>query len=97
MAVWRTKSRLVQNISMGNKATIKRKIQIETYEDKLQIINYVDANKSMKLKDIAAYLSLSNSTLSDIMKNREKIKAVCQFRCQGNCRQMNSYCDSSRC
>ena len=31
----------------------------------------------MKLKDIDAHFSLSTSTLSDIMKNREKIKAEC--------------------
>ena len=69
---------------MANKTTIKRKIQTKTYEEKLQIINYVDANKSMKLKDSAAHFSLSTSTLSDIMKNREKIEAVCQSRCQSN-------------
>ena len=43
----------------------------------MHIINYVDANKSMKLKDIAAQFSLSLSTLDDIMKNREKIEAEC--------------------
>ena len=61
---------------MANKTTIKKEIQNKTYE-KLQIINYVDANKSMKLKDIAAHFSLSTSTLSDFMKNREKIEAEC--------------------
>ena len=43
----------------------------------MQIINYVDTNKSMKLKDITAHFSLSTSTLSEIMKNREKIEAEC--------------------
>ena len=62
---------------MANKTTIKRKIQTKTYEEKLQITNYVDANKSMKLKDIAAHSSLSTSTLSDIVKYREKIEAKC--------------------
>ena len=62
---------------MAKKTTIKRTIQTKTYEKKLQIINYVDAKKSMKLKDITAHFSLSTSTLSDIMKNREKIEAEC--------------------
>ena len=44
---------------MANKTTIKRKIQARTDEEKLQIINYVDANKSIKLKDIGAHFSLS--------------------------------------
>ena len=62
---------------MVNKTTIEGKIQTKAYKKKLQIINYVDANKSMKLKDIAAHFSLSTSTLSDIMKNREKIEPEC--------------------
>ena len=62
---------------MANETTIRRKIQTKTYEEKFQIINYVDGNKSMKLKDMAAHVSLSTCNLSDIMENREKFETEC--------------------
>ena len=56
----------------------KRKIKERTYEEKLEIIKYVDNHKMMKKKNIAIHLEICPSTLIGILKtNREKITSAC--------------------
>jgi predicted DNA-binding protein (UPF0251 family) len=55
----------------------KRKIKERTYEEKMEIIRYVDDHKSMKKKDIASHFEICPSTLIGILKNREKITSAC--------------------
>ena len=55
----------------------KCKIEERTYEEKIELIKYVNDHKSMKKKDIALHFEICPSTLIGILKNREKIKRAC--------------------
>ena len=55
----------------------KRKLTTKSYDEKYAIIKFMDENPSMRKKDVATRFDVKPSTLSDIIKNREKIvKAV---------------------
>ena len=44
------------------------------YEAKLKILNYCDENPDVKKKDVASHFDIAPSSLSEIFKNRDKIK-----------------------
>ena len=51
----------------------KRKLTTRTYEKKYEIIKFVEANPGMKKNAIAAKFDVKPQTLSDMLKNKEKI------------------------
>ena len=55
----------------------KCEIKERTYEEKIEIMKYVDDHKSMKKKDIALHSEICPSTLIGILKSREKITSPC--------------------
>ena len=55
----------------------KRNIATKIYEEKLVIIDYAEKNSHMKKKDIAIHFNVPKQTLSDILKNKDKIPASC--------------------
>ena len=55
--------------------TKKRSITTKTYEEKLLIIDYAEKNSHMTKKDIAIHFNVPKQTLSDILKNKDKIRA----------------------
>ena len=55
----------------------KRKLHILDWAKKKEIIDYVDSHKHMKMKDIASSFGIPPSTLSTIIKDKEKINERC--------------------
>lgn len=55
----------------------KRKIHERTYEEKMRIIQYREAHPSLKHKDVAAHFGVSTSTLTGILKAKDKITTAC--------------------
>ena len=53
----------------------KRSRQDRTLAEKLKILQYVEENPTVKKKNVAAYFSMKLQTLSDLIKNAEKIRA----------------------
>ena len=53
-----------------------------TIEEKLKILRYYEENPLMKKKDIAAHFNMKPQTLSDLIKNSDKIRAQ---RSEGSC------------
>ena len=51
-----------------------------TYEDKLKMLKFVEDNPSMKRCDIAEKFSVKPQTISDVIKNADKIKANVEAR-----------------
>ncbi|XP_063611760.1 zinc finger and BTB domain-containing protein 14-like isoform X3 [Penaeus indicus] len=51
----------------------KRKLKTRTYEEKYDIIKFVEANPGMKRNSIAAKFDIKPQTLSDMLKNKEQI------------------------
>ncbi|XP_071035288.1 major centromere autoantigen B-like [Parasteatoda tepidariorum] len=51
----------------------KRKLKTLNLEDKINLINDVDRNPNMKMKDIALKYGIPPNTLSTILKERENI------------------------
>ncbi|XP_071497487.1 tigger transposable element-derived protein 4-like [Diadema antillarum] len=51
----------------------KRKLNVKSYEEKYSILKFMDENPTWKKKDIAAKFNMKSNTLSDVIKNREKI------------------------
>jgi hypothetical protein len=55
----------------------KRKMQTKSYDEKYKIIKFVEEHPNMKQKDVASIYNMRPQTLSDLLRNREKIiKAV---------------------
>lgn len=54
----------------------KRKLSTKTYQEKYEIIKFCQANPTLKQKDIAEMFDLKPQTLSDYLKNKEKIFAA---------------------
>ncbi|XP_030607758.1 tigger transposable element-derived protein 4-like isoform X1 [Archocentrus centrarchus] len=54
-------------------AGVKRKLQTRTYEQKYEIIKFVESNPGMKQKAIATKFDIRPQTLSDILKKKSKI------------------------
>ena len=54
----------------------RRKLDTKSYEEKYRIVKFVEANPEMKRKDVAAKFDIKPNTLSDIMKNKDKIIKV---------------------
>jgi AraC-like DNA-binding protein len=55
----------------------KRKLNIFDWPKKKGIIDYVDSHKHLKIKDIASSFRIPPSTLSTIIKDKEKINEQC--------------------
>ena len=55
----------------------KRKQSERSYEEKAAIIHYCDKNPTMKKKDIAAHFEIAHSTLTGLLKNRDKVLTTC--------------------
>ncbi|XP_041460886.1 tigger transposable element-derived protein 4-like [Lytechinus variegatus] len=51
----------------------KRKLSTRSYDEKYEIIKFVDENPNMKRKDVALKFNLKPNTPSDILKCKEKI------------------------
>lgn len=54
-------------------ASLKRARVDRTYEEKYQIIKYAEDNPSLTQRDAAAKYNIKSQTLSDLLKNKEKI------------------------
>ena len=61
----------------------KRKISTRTYDEKLDIINFVDENPNMKKKDVAIKFGIPANTLTDILKKRDKIQNTLETTSDG--------------
>ena len=59
-------------------SNLKRKLNALTLSDKLKIINEIE-NDVQKKNKITADFGIPSSTLSTIMKNRDKILSKCPF------------------
>ena len=53
----------------------KRKLESKSFEEKIEILNYVSSHPNTKRKDIAAHFKMKPQTLSDLIKNKEAILA----------------------
>ena len=53
----------------------KRKLRTRTYEEKFEILKYIEEYPGVKKKDVAEKLTISTKTLSDVnaIKAKEKI------------------------
>lgn len=51
----------------------KRKLATKSYSEKYAILKFMDENPSMKKKDVAEKFEVKPNTVSDIIKNRDKI------------------------
>ena len=50
----------------------KMKLSTRSYEQRLEMIKFVEKNEQMKMKDVALHFEISRQTLSDILKKRIK-------------------------
>ena len=51
----------------------KRKLRTRTYEEKAEILKYIEEHPGVKKKDIAQKFTISTKTFSDVIKAKEKI------------------------
>ena len=50
----------------------KRKLRTRTYEEKFEVLKYIEEHTGVKKKDVAEKFTISTKALSDLIKAKEK-------------------------